>query len=697
VQTLTDNDLYIFAALGIGRQTLAQAGVRRVDDREARELLGVRNLHGDLSGVLYPRPHPVRGYVQGYRVRRDHPEMEEGQPRNKYLSSIDRAHLFFAPGAAPLLRDLAVRVVLVESEKAALALTEAAGRAGRQELAIGLGGCWGWKGRIGKTEDANGARVDEHGVLPDFDLITWKDREVVIAFDGNATTNTSVKAARRGLAEELTGRGALVRCVDVPQEPGVNGPDDYLRVHGDEALWALLDTITGTVTFKRTDAGNAEMFAARHAANLRFDHAAQIWRRWTGHHWTVDRDGAVRRLAKETLRARLDAAATLTQDTERKEEIRWSLQSESRRGLDAMLALAQSERPLAVTGDDWDRQPMLLGVQNGVIDLETGALRDGHPDDGITRVAPIACDPTATCPRWDRFIAEIFAQHPDLPFYIQRVIGYVLTGLTVEQAILILFGGGANGKSTLVETLLKHVFGADLAWTMPFPSASWTDTLGDYQKAMLAGRRLIAASEVAKQGRLNEQLIKSLTGGDVVSARHPYGRPFTFVPVGKIFLLVNERPQVRDESHGMWRRIKLVPFLETFTIDTTLSATLAAEAPGILNWAIRGCLDWQREGLCEPDVVKAATAEYRDEQDQVATFLDTRCVCLEGVSVRAGALYDAYKQWAADNVRSDDRLSQTAFGKRMKTRVRYDDTGRHTIYYGVGLATDDRENDLDAA
>ena len=200
--------------------------------------------------------------------------------------------------------------------------------------------------------------------------------------------------------------------------------------------------------FKRTDAGNAELFAARHAADLRFDHAAQIWRIWNGHYWAADRDGTVRRLAKAAARARLDAATTITQDTERKDEVKWALQSESRRGLDALLSIAQSEKPIAVSGDEWNQHPMLLAVQNGVLDLERGVLRGGRPEDGITRAAPVTYDPDARCPRWDRFMREVFATHPEIADYLQRVLGYTLTGDTAEQALWIFHGIGANGKST---------------------------------------------------------------------------------------------------------------------------------------------------------------------------------------------------------------------------------------------------------
>jgi putative DNA primase/helicase len=331
---------------------------------------------------------------------------------------------------------------------------------------------------------------------------------------------------------------------------------------------------------------------------------------------------------------------------------------------------------------------MLLAVQNGVVDLETGRVRDGHPDDGLTRVSPAIYDPAAQCGRWEQFIGEIFQPHVELASYWQRVMGYALTGLTTEQVIWILFGTGANGKSTLIETITSSILGPGLAWTMPFPSASWTDSMSEYQKAALAGRRFVTSSEVARQGRLNEEMVKSLTGGDAVNARHPYGRPFQFTPQAKFFVRVNDRPIIGDESHGMWRRLKLIPFEQTFPVDTTLAEILASEAPGILNWAVQGCLDWQRDGLREPAVVQAATASYREEQDQVSGFLEACCVQREGVSAKAGELFCAYQTWAGANVRPEERLSQKAFGVRLGKKFPSSDK-RHKIYFGVALMRPD--------
>ena len=191
--------------------------------------------------------------------------------------------------------------------------------------------------------------------------------------------------------------------------------------------------------------------------------------------------------------------------------------------------------------------------------------------------------------------------------------------------------------------------------------------------------------EPSHGGQLNEELIKSLTGGDTINARHPYGRPFQFAPKAKIFLRVNDKPAIRDESHGMWRRVKLVPFTRTFGVDTTLADTLASEASGILTWAVRGCLNWQRDGLGHPGVVDEATSEYQHDSDTLSRFVDECCLLGDEHKVGAQDLYRGYQSWCRESdIPPVDQFTQKAFGTRLRQRFRAKD-GRTVTYWGLGL------------
>ncbi len=476
---------------------------------------------------------------------------------------------------------------------------------------------------------------------------------------------------RRGMAPE-----AFLQAVAAL--PGAQGLDDA-------TLAAIIIAAEQEDDFPRTDSGNAEFFAHHTDGRVIYDHGRREFFIFDGHHWRPDRDGQVARLALEAIRARQRIAFGLTDADQRKAALSWALKSEARTSRDNLVKLAASHRTIADSGDSWDTDPMLFGVRNGVIDLVTGQLRQGRAADRITKLAPVDYDPHARCPRFEQFIAEIFADQADLPTYTQRVVGYAMTGITTEQCFWIWWGSGANGKSTLEETLHNHVLGLDYCWTMPFPGGGWSNAATEYQKASLVQRRKVSASEIQRRGTLNEELIKSLTGNDQINARHPYGRPFTYTPVAKIFLRVNDKPIIRDQSHGMWRRVKLVPFTQTFGVNPSLADELKAEAPGILAWAVRGCLEWQRDGLRHPAVVEAATHAYQDESDPLAEFFDAQCVLAEGVSIGAQQLFGAYKQWAEQTrIKPEDRVNQKTFGQLVRKRFAVNE-GRHVTYVGIGL------------
>lgn len=240
--SLTAADLRLHEALGISPDLLRQQQVYRVTDREGRELIGLPRYHGLLDGVVYSYLGQDHRPLT-YRLRRDNPEIEAGKPKNKYLSpAYDRRRLYIVSTAEALLADVGVPVLIVEAEKSVLAAISAAQRLQRPLVAVGIGGCWGWRGRIGKVDAANGARVDEVGPLPDWHTFTWANRQAILIFDSNTASNSKVQAARSALATFLRSLQAKVRLIDLPAEPGVNGVDDYLGHHDDAALFRLIDT-----------------------------------------------------------------------------------------------------------------------------------------------------------------------------------------------------------------------------------------------------------------------------------------------------------------------------------------------------------------------------------------------------------------------------------------------------------------------
>ncbi len=453
----------------------------------------------------------------------------------------------------------------------------------------------------------------------------------------------------------------------------------------------------GPVRFPRTDSGNAELFASLYRDRLRYDHRRKGWLVWASHWWQPDADAEVLRLAKAASRLRYEKALLLEDLDERQAEAKWAISSESRMRLEAALSLAKAERPIADAGDRWDSDPWLLGVANGVVDLRSGALRDGRPEDRITQHVKVPYRAEAKCPRWWAFLEEVFGGDRELIDFIWRALGYSLAGDTSEHCVFICYGAGANGKTTFLNTLraVAGSYGHNMPFTtieMQGRSAVPTDV------ADLAGKRLVTATETNERNRLNESRFKALSGGDPITARHLYSSFFEFRPVAKFWLAVNHKPRVDDDSYGFWRRVRLIPFLRVFRerdADKKLAEKLAAEADGILAWAVQGCLEWQKRGLDPPDAVRAATDEYRDESDPIAGFIADRCVAAAECTVTASALYRAYREWAGDQgLQQWEVLSSTRFGRRMTERFEKRHSDRGNIYAGIGLRAEGLGADL---
>jgi putative DNA primase/helicase len=439
--------------------------------------------------------------------------------------------------------------------------------------------------------------------------------------------------------------------------------------------------------WQRTDAANGELFAQLYGHRVRFDHRRGHWLLWGGDWWRPDETGEVRIFAKEAARLRYEEATRIEDLRARTQEAGFAIRSENRYRLEAMLAQARSEPPIADAGDSWDADLWLFGVSNGIVDLRTGRLRPGRPTDLVTLHTNVVFDPDATCPRFERFVYEVFDGDDELIGFIQRAVGYSLTGDISEQCLFLCHGSGANGKSVFL-TILRALAGR-YGYNAPFATFELRNRASiPNDLAALAGRRLVTASEVTENARFNEARIKELTGGDKVTARFLNHEFFEFDPVLKLWLAVNHLPTVLDDSYGFWRRVRLIPFTQRFSPDTepALLETLLHELPGILAWAVRGALAWQEQGLGSPAAVKAATATYKEESDPLGDFLSERCIEGAGFEVKASAVYVAYRSWAEDEgIRDRDVMSNKVFGIRMTAR--FTKLARKTgkVYLGVGL------------
>lgn len=445
-----------------------------------------------------------------------------------------------------------------------------------------------------------------------------------------------------------------------------------------------------------TDLRNAERFVNLFGDQVRYV-PAWGWLIWDGKRWKRDDTEEVRRLAIGVVKDLYREAAE-TDDQKRRQDLAgWAKRSESRQRLEAMISLAE---PLcAASPDDFDQAPWILNVLNGTLDLRTGELREHCKKEKITKLAPVEFNPSAECLLWESFLQRIFAGNEDLIRFIQRAVGYALTGSTQEQCLFIFYGTGANGKSTFVTTIQRLL--GDYALQMPTESLLLKRS--EYipnDIARLKGARFVSAIESGEGRRLNEPLIKQMTGGDRLSARFLHREWFEFLPEFKIFLATNHKPEIRGGDDAIWRRIRFVPFTVTIPEaeqDKELPRKLLAESSGILKWAVEGCLAWQREGLGVPDEVRRATASYRDECDQLASFLGEECFIDAGARVYASELYEAYKTWAVGN--GEAPLSQRAFGMALAERgfSRTRGHGGRTVWTGLGLRVKDRVNDSENA
>lgn len=430
---------------------------------------------------------------------------------------------------------------------------------------------------------------------------------------------------------------------------------------------ALATSAERSGAIELSDMGNAERLVQRHGEGLRYVTLIGQWLVWDERRWAPDQRFSVQARAKETIRSITEEAQSETDAKRRAAILKHALRSESHRAVGAMIELARSEPSIPIDPGQLNRDPWLLNVANGTVDLRTGELSPHRPEDLVTKLAPVEYEPGAHSELWETFLKRVLPDIETWTFF-QRAVGYSLVGEAREEVLFFVYGPTAAGKSTALEAV-KAALG-DYALTSDFETFLARREVGGPRSdiARLAGARLVTSIEVEEGKRLAEGLIKNLTGGDSITVRQLYREEFEFRPQFTLWLAANHRPRVRDDDAALWRRILQIPFsvsIPEAERDSELKGRLQEpeHRAAVLAWAVEGCLRWQREGLAIPDSVRQATAEYRAEMDPLIDFLEERCVESPTASVSSGDLWDAYLEWCRKMRRRP--LSRKALGARL--------------------------------
>lgn len=434
-----------------------------------------------------------------------------------------------------------------------------------------------------------------------------------------------------------------------------------------------------------TDAGNAEAFSRIYGDRLRFVHGIG-WHIWNGNYWQPDEDKQVMKLVEELSKFRQMAISQFgVNHKDKLDKLRLAMLLEQTHSAKNCLEFAQSLSPFSCSVKDLNKNLEYLACQNGTLYPEFGVVVPPEKNALITKCLNAVYNDAAAAPRWLRFLKEVFTDQngkPDVELiaFIQKAVGYCLTGYTNERCLFICYGEGANGKSTFLN-VIDYVLGSYSA-TIPFTNLS--DVSGEKTGHDLAGLRdvrFLTAIETNQQSYLDEAKIKRLTGGEEpISVRFLYGKYFRYVPTFKIWLACNHRPRIRGTDEAIWDRIKLIPFNSRFSrtssnADKELLLKLKAEAEGILAWMVEGCQKWSTEGLRDCDAVKNATRSYRLCEDYFLEFLDDNITTSPGNFTTTEDIWKRHNQWAANNgflpIPNTNRLGMAMANKGYKSVQQY--------------------------
>lgn len=597
--------------------------------------------------------------LREHRLRRDRPELEQKpdgtlKERGKYLSPPGHGNLlYFTPGTDPKwLADPTLPVAITEGEKKCLALFGLAWY-GLGDVAtcprwlpIALSGVWNFRGTVGKAPGPDGDRRDVKGVIPDFDRIVWMGRRVATIFDRNVATNDSVAAARRELSKELTRRGAIVEVIDLPEVDGVNGIDDLIGALGPGAALKLFD-------------GAKPFDSSRHETNVKeiADEitASASFAKDAGGKLYVYQDGVYKPTGEQFILSRVKALL-----------LAWRLGHgwTSRKGKEVAEYIRVDAPQL------WDEPPRnVINVLNGLLNVTSRTLALHSPDHLSSIQLPVAYDPGARCPAWDKFNSQVFPS--DAESIAWEIPAWLMTPDTSIQKAVLLTGEGSNGKSTYLRGVIAFIGKQNTA------AISLHKLEQDkYAAARLVGKLANVCPDLPSAHLSSTSVFKALTGGDVVGAEYKYHDSFEYVPFAKLVFSANQPPHSDDSTHGFFRRWQVVPFTMTFEegaegtapreeLDARLSQP--EELSGVLNKVLDALAKIRCSGFTQSDSMTQAWHEFRRTTDPLSVWLEANTAeDPDGIAVKKdlNAAYNASRTAAGHPT-----MNSTAFGLALK-RIR---------------------------
>lgn len=505
------------------------------------------------------------------------------------------------------------------------------------------------------------------------------DDAVTLLYDANTVDE----------GEEEKERKAIVWGI----EAGMESPLAFRKERPAKPMPPPMTTTPATANAPKeyhfTDLGNGQRFADAYAGDLLWVPEWAQWMRWDGRVWQRVDITVVRKMAHDIVITMYTGAQ---RDGKLNNELgKWALKSETTARINAMV---EEAKPYLL-GDvaRFDTAHDYINVGNGIVNLRSGKIEPHDRTRYFTKIIDIDYDPAAKTTAWRDVLDTIFAGDKDLVAYIQRAVGYTMTGRTDEHCLFFCYGTGKNGKSTFMGALQRIM--ADYGTTTSVEALLDAQTKGEAASpymARLPGKRIAVAQEMPEGRRFNESLVKSITGGDRLSTRDLYKSVFEFDPTHHLWISGNHKPRISGTDDGIWRRLRIVPFTVTIPSDKQrdsrlIEADLAAEASGILGWMIRGAQMWYASGLGTCDAVTHATDEYRGDEDAIQRFISEECDLHSMASINKHTLYAEYQRWAEDeNDRAAQSRSQRFVLRHLVARFGCTLAGNgRSIVYGIKL------------